>query len=47
VPLMDVLQQRDKPKNSQRLLLSCGTQLMQQVTGINSLVGNERYPLFT
>ncbi|KAI8624828.1 putative sugar transporter [Xylariaceae sp. FL1651] len=37
VPLMDVLRHRDKTQNFRRLLLSCGTQFMQQFTGINSL----------
>ncbi|KAI1167607.1 putative sugar transporter [Nemania serpens] len=37
VPLMDALRNRDKTQNLRRLLLSCGTQFMQQFTGINSL----------
>lgn len=38
VPLMDVLRNRDKTQNLRRLILSCGTQFMQQFTGINTLV---------
>lgn len=30
VPLMDVLRHRDKTQNFRRLILSCGTQFMQQ-----------------
>lgn len=37
VPLMDVLCFRDKAHNFRRLLLSCGTQFMQQFSGINAL----------
>ncbi|KAI0446240.1 putative sugar transporter [Xylaria telfairii] len=37
VPLMDVLRNRDKTQNLRRLILSCGTQFMQQFTGVNSL----------
>ncbi|KAI1177634.1 putative sugar transporter [Nemania sp. FL0916] len=37
VPLMDALRNRDKTQNLRRLILSCGTQFMQQFTGINSL----------
>ncbi|GAP84502.2 hypothetical protein SAMD00023353_1100190 [Rosellinia necatrix] len=37
VPLIDVLRNRDRTQNLRRLLLSCGTQFMQQFTGINSL----------
>ncbi|KAI8949083.1 putative sugar transporter [Xylaria longipes] len=37
VPLMDVLRNRDRTQNLRRLILSCGTQFMQQFTGINSL----------
>ncbi len=37
VPLMDVLCFRDKVHNFRRLLLSCGTQFMQQFSGINAL----------
>ena len=33
----DVLMFRDTPQNLRRLLLSCGTQLMQQFTGVNAL----------
>ncbi len=38
VPLLDVLRNRDRTQNLRRLILSCGTQFMQQFTGINSLV---------
>ncbi|KAI1848647.1 hypothetical protein JX265_011501 [Neoarthrinium moseri] len=37
VPAMDVLMHRDKAKNLRRLILSSGTQLMQQFSGINAL----------
>ncbi|KAI1353501.1 putative sugar transporter [Xylaria sp. FL0043] len=37
VPLMDVLRNRDRTQNLRRLILSCGTQFMQQFSGINSL----------
>ncbi|ORY68231.1 putative sugar transporter [Pseudomassariella vexata] len=37
VPVMDVLRHRDKTQNFRRLLLSCGSQLMQQFSGINAL----------
>lgn len=37
VPIKDVLLCRDKTQNLRRLLLSCGTQLMQQFTGVNAL----------
>lgn len=37
VPLIDVLCFRDKSHNFRRLLLSCGTQFMQQFSGINAL----------
>ncbi|KAI0869123.1 putative sugar transporter [Hypoxylon argillaceum] len=37
VPLMDVLRHRDKTQNFRRLILSSGTQFMQQFSGINSL----------
>ncbi|KAI2613398.1 putative sugar transporter [Hypoxylon sp. NC1633] len=36
-PIMDVLCFRDKTHNFRRLLLSCGTQFMQQFSGINAL----------
>ncbi|KAI8963098.1 putative sugar transporter [Daldinia sp. FL1419] len=36
-PLMDVLCFRDKTHNFRRLILSCGAQLMQQLSGINSI----------
>ncbi|KAI0376520.1 putative sugar transporter [Hypomontagnella monticulosa] len=36
-PLMDVLCFRDKTHNFRRLILSCGTQFMQQFSGINAL----------
>ena len=37
VPVMDVLTFRDKTQNFRRLLLSCGTQFMQQFSGVNAL----------
>ncbi|KAI0110886.1 putative sugar transporter [Nemania sp. FL0031] len=37
VPLIDVLRNRDKTQNLRRLILSSGTQFMQQFSGINSL----------
>lgn len=37
VPIMDVLLCRDKTQNLRRLLLSCGTQFMQQFSGVNAL----------
>ncbi|KAI0141686.1 putative sugar transporter [Xylariaceae sp. FL1272] len=37
VPLVDALQHKDKTQNFRRLILSCGTQFMQQLSGINSL----------
>ncbi|KAI0132495.1 putative sugar transporter [Xylariales sp. AK1849] len=36
-PLMDILLLRDPCQNFRRLLLSCGTQLMQQFSGVNAL----------
>ena len=39
VPLVDVLRHRDPTQNFRRLILSCGTQLMQQFSGINALGG--------
>lgn len=36
-PLSDVLRSRDKGQNLRRLILSCGTQFMQQFAGINAL----------
>ncbi|KAI1404978.1 putative sugar transporter [Hypoxylon fuscum] len=36
-PIMDVLSFRDKTHNFRRLILSCGTQFMQQFSGINAL----------
>ncbi|KAJ5743802.1 Major facilitator superfamily domain general substrate transporter [Penicillium manginii] len=36
-PFMDILTGRDKMKNLRRLLLSCGTQFMQQFSGVNAL----------
>ncbi|KAI1481776.1 putative sugar transporter [Daldinia eschscholtzii] len=36
-PIMDVLCFRDKAHNFRRLILSCGTQFMQQFSGINAL----------
>ncbi|KAJ9138074.1 General substrate transporter [Pleurostoma richardsiae] len=37
VPVRDVLMFRDKQQNFRRLLLSCGTQFMQQFSGVNAL----------
>ncbi|KAI0127460.1 putative sugar transporter [Xylariales sp. AK1849] len=37
VPVVDVLCHRDKTQNFRRLILSCGTQFMQQFSGINAL----------
>ncbi|KAI1075111.1 putative sugar transporter [Whalleya microplaca] len=37
VSTTDVLRHRDKTQNFRRLLLSCGTQFMQQFSGINAL----------
>ncbi|KAK2744638.1 hypothetical protein FQN57_004243 [Myotisia sp. PD_48] len=37
VPAKDVLLFRDETQNLRRLLLSCGTQLMQQFSGVNAL----------
>ena len=37
VPIMDVLRCRDKTQNLRRVLLSCGTQFMQQFSGVNAL----------
>lgn len=37
VPVMDVLKCKDKTQNLRRLLLSCGTQFMQQFSGVNAL----------
>ncbi|KAI0595396.1 general substrate transporter [Biscogniauxia sp. FL1348] len=37
VAVVDVLCHRDKTQNFRRLLLSCGTQFMQQFSGINAL----------
>ncbi|KAJ5812663.1 Major facilitator superfamily domain general substrate transporter [Penicillium riverlandense] len=37
VPTMDVLICRDTTQNLRRLLLSCGTQFMQQFSGVNAL----------
>lgn len=37
VPAMDVLMCRDRTQNLRRLLLSCGTQFMQQFSGVNAL----------
>lgn len=36
-PALDVLKCRDKTQNLRRLLLSCGTQFMQQFSGVNAL----------
>ncbi|KAM0326679.1 hypothetical protein ACHAQA_006549 [Verticillium albo-atrum] len=37
VPLKDVLRFRDQTQNFRRVLLSCGTQFMQQFSGVNAL----------
>ncbi|CAH0028431.1 unnamed protein product [Clonostachys rhizophaga] len=37
VPVLDVLRCRDKTQNLRRILLSCGTQFMQQFSGVNAL----------
>ena len=37
VPVKDVLLCRDRTQNFRRLLLSCGTQFMQQFSGVNAL----------
>jgi hypothetical protein len=37
IPIVDVLLFRDKTQNFRRLLLSCGTQFMQQFSGVNAL----------
>lgn len=37
VPLIDVLCHRDQTQNFRRVLLACGTQFMQQFSGINAL----------
>ncbi|PKS09830.1 hypothetical protein jhhlp_004453 [Lomentospora prolificans] len=37
VPVMDVLRCRDQTQTFRRLLLSCGTQFMQQFSGVNAL----------
>ncbi|KAK7977376.1 hypothetical protein PG988_004866 [Apiospora saccharicola] len=37
VPLIDVICHRDQTQNFRRLLLACGTQFMQQFSGINAL----------
>lgn len=37
VPVKDVLLCRDRTQNLRRLLLSCGTQFMQQFSGVNAL----------
>ncbi|KAI1386409.1 general substrate transporter [Hypoxylon trugodes] len=37
VPMRDALLCRDPSRNIRRLLLSCGTQLMQQFSGVNAL----------
>jgi MFS family permease len=36
-PFSDVIAFRDKQQNLRRLLLSCGTQFMQQFSGVNAL----------
>ena len=40
IPVKDVLLFRDKTQNFRRLLLSCGTQFMQQFSGVNALGTN-------
>jgi MFS family permease len=42
VPVKDVFLFRDETQNLRRLLLSCGTQLMQQFSGVNAL--GQSYP---
>lgn len=37
VPTTDVLMCRDKTQNLRRVILSCGTQFMQQFSGVNAL----------
>lgn len=37
LPIMDVLLFRDKTQNLRRMLLSMGTQMMQQFSGVNAL----------
>lgn len=37
VPLRDVMLCRDRTQNLRRLILSCGTQFMQQFSGVNAL----------
>jgi hypothetical protein len=37
VPLLAVLRHQDKTQNFRRLILSCGTQFMQQFCAINAL----------
>ncbi|KAK9473936.1 general substrate transporter [Dipodascopsis tothii] len=37
VPVKDVLRCRDSNQNLRRVILSCGTQFMQQFTGVNAL----------
>lgn len=37
VSTMDMLKCRDKTQNLRRILLSCGTQFMQQFSGVNAL----------
>ncbi|RAO71606.1 uncharacterized protein BHQ10_007618 [Talaromyces amestolkiae] len=36
-PIMDILRSRDKTQTLRRLILSCGTQFMQQFSGVNAL----------
>ncbi|KAL7627500.1 hypothetical protein AAE478_001693 [Parahypoxylon ruwenzoriense] len=36
-PILDTLPSRDSTQNFRRLMLSCGTQLMQQFSGVNAL----------
>lgn len=36
-PVMEIITGRDKMKNLRRLFLSCGTQFMQQFSGVNAL----------
>lgn len=40
LPILDVLLFRDKTQNLRRMLLSMGTQLMQQFSGVNALGKN-------
>lgn len=44
VPISDVLRHRDKTKNLRRLILSCGSQFMQQFTYVFPLKNTHRHP---